>query len=624
MNASADEAFTSAGSFDRFMGHLPAAFAVTRGEQHTLVFANEAFRKMVTRDGTLSTGHPIGALFAAREREELVALMDRAFRTGVVSRNRALEQADAGMFPLRCTVWPGVDGGGKSHHLLIELRAATQDEQKLGLQRRVAERLLLSAMREEDAASAANASWTGAAFLAAEGRRLTESLDEVVTLSAMKRMSLPRLGAWCIVDTMDDDETMHRLAVIHPDSQKQTILDGLKGHWQPALDDGFGLPAALRSGGATVVVDDTEPALANAARDPEVLAALRAVGAGPLLTVPLLIRERLIGALTFVGDGHVGSVTAEDIALAEDLASRSAVALDRARLHGEAVTSRSRAESATKAKSAFLGMMSHELRTPLNAIGGYVDLIDLELRGPVTVAQHADLARIRSSQRYLLGLINDLLNLTKVGSEHVAYNLADINAAEVLAACISMLEPLFAQKQLHFDGVFGDVSIVARGDREKVMQILVNLLSNAIKFTAAKGHLRIDAAETSDVVTVTVSDTGMGIAEDKLDSIFEPFVQMNGGLTGRDGGVGLGLSISRDLARAMGGNLTAASVLGEGSSFALTLPRSARLTNSSLHAGSVTGDAPESESERMMRSSSKGSPGGSPPVAGDARDADAG
>ncbi|HEY8794166.1 MAG TPA: ATP-binding protein, partial [Gemmatimonadaceae bacterium] len=144
-----------------------------------------------------------------------------------------------------------------------------------------------------------------------------------------------------------------------------------------------------------------------------------------------------------------------------------------------------------------------------------------------------------------------------------------------LAACISMLEPLFAQKQLHFDGVFGDVSIVARGDREKVMQILVNLLSNAIKFTAVEGHLRIDAAETSNLVTVTVSDTGMGIAEDKLDAIFEPFVQLNGGLTGRSGGAGLGLAISRDLARAMGGNLSAASVVGEGSSFALTLPRAA-------------------------------------------------
>ncbi|HLB09595.1 MAG TPA: GAF domain-containing sensor histidine kinase [Gemmatimonadaceae bacterium] len=623
MSSSPDVTFASAGSFDRFMEHLPAAFAVTHGEQHTLVFANAAFRKMVTLDGTLATGQPIGALFATSEREELIALMDRAFLSGVVSRNRALEPAGDGVLPLRCTVWPDVDGSGMTQQLLVELRVATQDEQKLGLQRRVAERLLLSAMRDQDAAASANASWTGAAFLAAEGRRLTDSLDEALTLSAMKRMSLPRLGAWCIVDTMDDDETMHRLAISHPDSQMQALLDSLDGRWQPMLDDGFGLPAALRSGGATIVVDYTEAALASAVRNPEVLAALRAVGAGALLTVPLLIRERLIGALTFVGDAHGGSVTAEDIALAEDLASRSAVALDRARLHGEAVASRGRAESASKAKSAFLGMMSHELRTPLNAIGGYVDLIDLELRGPVTAAQHSDLARIRVSQRYLLGLINDLLNLTKVGNEHVAYNLADFNAAEVLAACISMLEPLFAQKQLHFDGVFGDVSIVARGDREKVKQILVNLLSNAIKFTKVEGHLRIDAAETAEVVTVTVSDTGMGIAEDKLDAIFEPFVQLNGGLTGRSDGAGLGLAISRDLARAMGGNLSAVSVEGEGSSFALTLPRAAWPADILTDAVADAGEGTEDESGRV-RSPSKRVRDGSLPVERDARDADAG
>ena len=606
------------------MEHLPAAFAVTRGEHHTLVFANAAFRNMVTLDGKVSTGEPIGELFAVPEREEMNALMDRAFRSGVVSRNRVVEQKDDGVMPLRCTVWPEVDDSGKTQQLLIELRAATQDEQKLGLQRRVAERLLLSAMREQDAALAAEASWRGAAFLAAEGRRLTESLDEAVTLSAMKRMSLPRLGAWCIVDTLDDDHAMHRLAIIHPNPAKQAVLDELQDHWVPSIDDGFGLPAAIRNESTTVVLEDADAALASAAHDPAVIETLRAVGTGSLLTVPLVIRGQLIGAVTFVGDIPGHRVTPEDISLAEDLASRSAVALDRARLHGDAVASRSKAESANKAKSAFLGKMSHELRTPLNAIGGFVDLLDLELRGPINDAQHADLARIRNSQRYLLGLINDLLNLTKVGSEHVVYDIADLDTCEAVMASVALLEPLFAQKQLTFDGVFCDGVVLARADREKTIQIFVNLLSNSIKFTASGGHLRVDAAETLEAVRVKVTDTGIGIPADKLESIFDPFVQLNTGRTGTEGGTGLGLAISRDLARAMGGELTVESTSGEGSSFILALPKPVASQSRPVHAGLADRGRPQSKSRRKRSSPPDRNASGDSPIDGEARIADAG
>src|SRR6202011_5691892 len=133
------------------------------------------------------------------------------------------------------------------------------------------------------------------------------------------------------------------------------------------------------------------------------------------------------------------------IELAEALASRSAMALDRARAYGEAIALKVRAEAANDAKSTFLGMMSHELRTPLNAIGGYVDLMDLEIHGPLTEAQRVDLSRIRSNQRYLTGLITDLLNLTTVGSGHLIYNTDDIIAHEVLADSVALVEPLIAQ-----------------------------------------------------------------------------------------------------------------------------------------------------------------------------------
>jgi signal transduction histidine kinase len=231
------------------------------------------------------------------------------------------------------------------------------------------------------------------------------------------------------------------------------------------------------------------------------------------------------------------------------------------------------AETANVAKTAFLRAMSHELRTPLNAIGGYIDLLDMGLRGPVTESQHADLGRVRTNQLHLAALITEILNFARVGSGSVTYAVSDINGCAALMHAIELIEPLIGQQGLVFDGISGDSSVVARADPEKVTQILVNLLSNAIKFTPAGGHISAEVAAQDDTVTLTVSDTGLGIAADKLETIFEPLVQLKEGLANREGGIGLGLSISRDLARAMKGDLTVESTEGKGTRFTLSLPR---------------------------------------------------
>jgi signal transduction histidine kinase len=231
------------------------------------------------------------------------------------------------------------------------------------------------------------------------------------------------------------------------------------------------------------------------------------------------------------------------------------------------------AENSNRAKTAFLRAMSHELRTPLNAIGGYIDLLDMGLRGPVTATQRADLARVRTNQQHLAALITEILNFARVGSGSVSYAVSDINAREALKHAIELIEPLIAQQGLVFDGIAGDSSVVARADPEKVTQILVNLLSNAIKFTPAGGHISAECGAVDDTVTLSISDTGLGIAPEKLETIFEPFVQLKEGLDDREGGIGLGLSISRDLARAMKGDLTVESTEGKGTRFTLSLPR---------------------------------------------------
>jgi signal transduction histidine kinase len=248
------------------------------------------------------------------------------------------------------------------------------------------------------------------------------------------------------------------------------------------------------------------------------------------------------------------------------------------RQRAEAEEARNAAAAANRAKSEFLAVMSHELRTPLNAIGGYTQLLETGIYGPVTTEQGEALRRIARSQRHLLGLINDVLNLARVETGRVEYSITDVPLSEVIAELAAMIEPQMAAKQLTYAVIAPDGELTVRADREKLVQILLNLLSNAVKFTPPGGRITLRctaAAGVPAMAALEVEDTGRGIPDDKLEAVFEPFVQVRASGFGATEGTGLGLAISRNLARGMGGDLTATSTVGVGSRFVLTLPRSA-------------------------------------------------
>jgi PAS domain S-box-containing protein len=231
------------------------------------------------------------------------------------------------------------------------------------------------------------------------------------------------------------------------------------------------------------------------------------------------------------------------------------------------------AQEADKAKASFLAAMSHELRTPLNAIGGYAQLMEMGVRGPITEEQRVDLLKIQRSKNHLDALVSDVLNFAKLGSGKMEYHLAQVDVRTIIQSVLEMVGPQIASKQLHIAPFTTPRQLTVFADADKVRQVLLNLFGNALKFTPAGGVISLDVKATEYEASISVTDTGVGIPEEDQARIFEPFTQAGAALDARDQGVGLGLAISRQFARAMRGDLRVSSKLGSGSTFTLTLPR---------------------------------------------------
>jgi signal transduction histidine kinase len=241
-------------------------------------------------------------------------------------------------------------------------------------------------------------------------------------------------------------------------------------------------------------------------------------------------------------------------------------------LRARSELARREADRANLAKAHFLTTMSHELRTPLNAITGYAELLALGVHGPVTPEQERAIGAIERSGRHLLTQINNILDFAKLEAGEVFYEVNDVRIGDALRDIEVMIQPQLEAKGLDYKACFIPPEWTVRADQQKVQQILLNLLSNAVKFTPDRGEVVLECEAQEDAVTISITDTGRGIPPDKHEAIFQPFVQLEGN-EARALGTGLGLPISRELARGMNGDLSVESEIGAGSRFLLTLPR---------------------------------------------------
>ncbi len=421
------------------------------------------------------------------------------------------------------------------------------------------------------------------AFLADASRAVAGALSDEHLLADLLRLCVPRLADYATIHLVEEGGDIRRIETLHYDPAQQDAVRELVRHYPLRVDDNSEVAQVIRSQ-QPMLIPVIDLGRVRARADEETKLLLDRIAPASFMCVPLIARGRAFGAMSFTMSDSSRRYSQEELDIAMDLARRTAVAIDNMLIYRRSLALRLEAEAASTAKSDFLAKMSHEIRTPINAMMGYAELLQMGVSGPILPAQQAQLDRIRASGHHLTELVGEILDLAKIEAGRMSVESRVASVGEVADAALALIRPQAVTKGVEVaSATNGNGNPTFIGDPQRVQQILTNLLANAVKFTPGGGHVSVhcdllprqenpNGRGEHDWACVTVRDTGVGIASNDLDRIFQPFVQVDDGYTRNHGGTGLGLTISRSLAQMMGGDITVESAVGAGSRFTLWLP----------------------------------------------------
>ncbi len=489
-------------------------------------------------------------------------------------------------------------------------------------ERKLAEKEREELIAEQAARREAEVQGQKAQFLAQASTELASSLDYETTLAKVARLAVPFLADWCTVDILGDEQVIRRVAIAHPEPLKVELAWALNENYPVDMNSDRGLTQVLRTGQSAIANQITDANLVEFAQDAQHLQILRELGLKSVITVPLLARERILGATTLITSESDRHYCDADLSLVEDLARRAAVAVDNARLYREtqearqiaeqaytaerqaradSEVARSTAEKANRLKDEFLATLSHELRTPLNAMLGWTQL--LRTRKLDEERMGRALETIDRNTRALSKLIEDILDVSRImtGKLHLSAQPCDL--VGVVESALDAVRPAAEAKTTQIEFFEDSSAQFVWGDANRLQQVIWNLLSNALKFTPNGGRVEVSlstleasgspeptqGADSKRIpplyVQIQVKDTGKGIGHEFLPYVFERFRQENSTTTRSYGGLGLGLALVRYLVELHGGTVYAQSPgEGFGSTFTVLLPHWNVLTEFSSHA----------------------------------------
>jgi PAS domain S-box-containing protein len=519
----------------------PAFVATLSGPQHIFELTNPAYLQLIGHRNVI--GKPAREALPEVEGQGFFELLDKVFQTGEPFTGRevpvqlqrepggALEQYFVDFVYQPIFEADGSVSGILCHGIDVSEMKRSKDRQR---------------------------------FLVEATSVMASSLDYQATLSSVASMAVPDLADWCAVDLLEEDGSVKRLAVAHVDPEKVKWAHELQQRLPYDPQAPTGLPNVLRTSKSELYPEVTDAMLVAAAKDEDHLQIMREIGFSSAMIVPLVAHGRTLGGLTFIcaeSKRHYGT---EDLALAEDLAGRAALAISNARLYRDS-------QESSRLKDEFLATMSHELRTPLNAILGWASLLSGGRLSEESTMQA--LETIERNARSQVRLIEDLMDVSRIITGKLRLDVRPVELAAVVEAAADAVRPTAEAKnirlQLLLDRQAGPVS----GDPDRLQQVMWNLLSNAVKFTPKDGRVQVRLERIDSHVEITVSDTGQGISAEFLPHVFDRFRQADSTNTRGVGGLGLGLAIVRQMVELHGGTAQAASAgEGQGATFTITLP----------------------------------------------------